>query len=267
MHDTKSIVLINHKGGAGKTSCSIGLAYALSSMGYSVLAVDTDPQGNFTDNLSVNIAALIKNRVTLYDALYNNEETKADIDAFISHTEYENLDLLASDGRLGSKTQELQMQMNSFIYPYKDLMDNIKSLHKYDFVIVDTRPALSDENIQILLASDYTIIPTTTGARSTAGVVRVIEAVKKCNDAVKNCNNQMLGILINQVNVKTAVAKQVIPDIQSTYGKLVFNTLIPIDEKVKQAEQISIPIGNWDEKTRASISYHDFAKEVLTRLG
>jgi chromosome partitioning protein len=235
-------------------------------MGYSVLAVDTDPQGNFTDNLSVNIVSLMKNKLTLYDALYNNEETKYPIDKFISHTDYDNLDVLASDGRLGAKTQELQMQMNSFVYPYKNLMEEIKSLKQYDFIVIDTRPALSDENIQILLASDYTIIPTTTGARSTAGVVRVIEAVKRCNDAVKNCNNQMLGIILNQVNVKTSVAKAVIPDLQDTYKELMFNTLIPIDEKVKQAEQIGLPIGSWDANTRAAISYEEFAKEVLNRL-
>ena len=147
------------------------------------------------------------------------------------------------------------------------LIHDVKELHKYDFVIMDTRPSLSGENIQVLLANDYTVIPTTTGARSTAGVIRVIEAIKKCNEAVKNCDNKILGIIINQVNVKTAIAKQVIPDLRETHGELVFDTIIPIDEKVKQAEQISEPIGKWDAKTRASVAYEEFAKEVLKRLG
>lgn len=264
--ETHALVLINHKGGAGKTSCSLGLSYSLAKMGYTVLAIDADPQGNFTDNLSVDILDLMHDSHTLYDALYKNEN-KEPVTRFIYHTVYENLDLLASDGRLEDKTQELQAQMGSFVYPYRDLLDEIKSLKKYDFVITDTRPSLSGENIQVLLANDCTIIPTTTGARSTAGVVRVIEAVKKCNEAVPACNNRVLGIIINQVNVKTAVAKQVIPDIRETHGDLVFETIVPIDEKVKQAEQISEPIGKWDAKTRASLAYDEFAKEVLTRLG
>ena len=266
LNDTKAIVLINHKGGAGKTSCSIGLAYALSVMGYSVLAIDADPQGNFTDNLSVDILSLMRSNTTLYDALYKNDNNEP-VTRFIYHTDYPNLDLLASDGRLEDKTQELQAQMGSFVYPYKSLIHDVKELHKYDFVIMDTRPSLSGENIQVLLANDYTVIPTTTGARSTAGVIRVIEAIKKCNEAVKNCDNKILGIIINQVNVKTAIAKQVIPDLRETHGELVFDTIIPIDEKVKQAEQISEPIGKWDAKTRASVAYEEFAKEVLKRLG
>ncbi len=266
LNETKAIVLINHKGGAGKTSCSIGLAYGLSSMGYQVLAVDADPQGNFTDNLSVDILSLMRSKTTLYDSLYKNDNDEP-ITRFIYRTDYKNLDLLASDGRLEDKTQELQAQMGSFVYPYRNLIHEIKLLHKYDFIIMDTRPSLSGENIQVLLANDYTIIPTTTGARSTAGVIRVIEAIKKCNEAVKDCNNALLGIIINQVNVKTAVAKQVIPDIRETHGNLVFETIIPIDEKVKQAEQVSEPIGKWDSKTRAAIAYNEFAKEVLSRLG
>ena len=122
MDSTKTIVLTNHKGGDGKTSCSIGLAYALSKKGYHVLAIDADPQGNFTDSLSAQIYDLVEQHQTIYDAMY---EKGYDLTTQIYKAPYKNLDVLASDSRLNNKTQELTAQMGMFIYPYRDLINNI----------------------------------------------------------------------------------------------------------------------------------------------
>lgn len=275
---TKTIVLTNHKGGAGKTSCCIGLAYSLSKLGYSVLVVDTDPQGNSTDNIltielddegravdGTGIFALMEHKKTLYDAMYERRAGSS-IEEYISPSSYGNLYLLASDGRLVSKTQELQSRMGMCDYPYRALFEEIKTLNRFDFVIVDTCPSIGGENRQVFIAADHVIVPTTTGVRSTDGVIRVIEAIESCNDSIKNCAINILGIVINQVDARTAVAKSVIPDLQETYGDLLFETIIPIDEAVKQAEQLTEPVGSYTPKARASVAFDDLAQEVLKRV-
>lgn len=278
LNTTNIVVLTNHKGGAGKTSCCIGLAYSLSKLGYSILVVDTDPQGNSTDNILTieldeegrtvegsGIFALMKQKKTLYDSMYERQANTS-VDQYISETPYEHLFLLASDGRLVSKVQELQARMGMCDYPYKALFDEIKALGKYDFVIVDTCPSIGGENRQVFIAADHVIVPTTTGVRSTDGVIRVVEAIESCNNSIKNCNINVLGIAINQVDSRTAVAKSVIPDLQESYGDLLFETIIPIDESVKQAEQLTEPVGSYTPKSRAAIAFDELAQEVIKRV-
>ena len=260
---TRTICMCIDKGGAGKSACSIGLAYRLSQDGYSVLAIDTDPQGNFTDNLTVDVVSLMKSRQTLFDAM--NPEWS--IEKAIFHTEYPNLDLLASDNRLSGKVQELESLMGRFVFPYRDMIGQIRDMKKYDFVLFDTRPSVGAENSQVFVASDAVIIPTTTGSRSVNAISRVIDAIERCNNTFQNCNIRILGVVVNQTDTRTQIAKAVLPMLREDYGELMFDTIIPIDENVKKAEQINIPVQKQFAASKASIAYDNWTREVLERLG
>lgn len=264
MKTDKTIVICycNDKGGIGKTACSITVAYELAVRGYNILFIDSDPQGNATDNLSVNILDLLDKHQTLYDALHNNDNVKK----YIASTPYDRLDILASDNRMTNKVPELEVLWGNFQYPYLTLVNAVRDIHKYDFIIFDTRPSVGAENSQVFIASDYVVIPTTTNQRSTAGIERTIRILKTNNDQLNQCNTKVIGIAVNGVNTQTQIAKQVIPALQKEYGKLLFDTIVPIDENVKKAEQVYQPVQNLFPSSKASVAYRKLTDELLQRI-
>ena len=139
-----SIVIINQKGGVGKTTTAVNLAYGLSLIGKKVLVLDLDAQGN----LSSWLGAIEKSGLSAYDFLMGGEGRPSSV--------REGLDVIAGGQELIGLDQELAAR------PAKELVLKNKLVTfraDYDFIIMDTPPSLGILSLNALVACDYYIIP------------------------------------------------------------------------------------------------------------
>lgn len=179
----KVVTFANNKGGVLKTSLTVNYASVLSKKGYKVLIIDTDSQCNVLysfrnidpDSISYN----------LYDIVFKNQQVEKAI-----YNVYENIDIINS----GLEWREADTEMTRcFIYGkkfkhFKDIIQNIKTLNKYDYVLIDTEPKKSANTFSVLLASEEIIIPFTLesfGIQALVEMYDYIEQAKESNNKMK----------------------------------------------------------------------------------
>ena len=177
---TISVVL--QKGGVGKSTTSQALASTLGFKHKKVLLIDLDPQTNITYSSGVD-----NPKRTITDVL--GEDCKAD-EAVIECKYY---DLLAADSYLTN------VEMTEGIEPtlLKNAIEPIKG--NYDFIIIDTPPALGNLSFNSLVASDYVVIPTEPRPFALQGLGALYNTI----ESVRNSQNptlKVLGILLIKYN-------------------------------------------------------------------
>ena len=146
----KIISVANQKGGIGKTTTATSIATILSQKGHKTLLIDSDLQCNSTDTYRASFDGV----ATLYDILL--EENPSDINEVIQHTEMG--DIIAADPLLREADSKLSTKG---ISGYKILKNALATLHDYDYVVIDTAPAINMVLRNVLTASNYFIIPMT----------------------------------------------------------------------------------------------------------
>ena len=162
---TISIVL--QKGGTGKSTTAQALASTLGFKRKKVLLIDLDPQGNVTYSSGTD-----DSEHTVFDVLGNDCRAN---EALV-HCKY--YDLLAADTRLTN----IEMSENVKPSLLKTTLEIIKS--NYDFIIIDTPPALGNLSFNSLVASDYVVIPTEPRPFALQGLGRLNDTIQTIQNAL-----------------------------------------------------------------------------------
>ena len=181
---TKTISVINQKGGVGKTTTVINLATALSIMGQNNLVVDLDPQGNATTGLG-------KNNNEEDNNIYNLLIKKIELRKVIQKTEINNLDIIGSHVNLsGLEVETATDSRRAFVL--KEILSSEKTglLQKYDNIFIDCPPSLSLLTIMSLVASDELLVPLQTEFFALEGITQLVKTI----DRIKENLNPRLGI-------------------------------------------------------------------------
>ena len=187
------ITVSNQKGGVGKTTTSAALAAGFSMAGKKVLCIDLDPQGNLGFCLGLDM----ETGYTVLDALKGTVPVK---DAVI-RTEL--CDILASDITLSSSgLEEVRQEHRESIL--RDTLDPI--LKNYDYVIIDTPPALNLLTVNAYAVSDYLIIPMASDILSLVGLSQLRETVETVKVRL-NPKLKVMGILLTRYNGRTCLAR------------------------------------------------------------
>ena len=261
MKNTHTIVITNNKGGVGKTTVTFGLAQALAKRNKRLLLIDSDPQGSLSRRSGHEPKEYTD--CSLYDCLENILRQKGSkIADYICETDNQNIDILTGDTRLNINRNEVAMVFMRANFVYKKLLDQVRALDKYDFVLIDTSPSVGAEYTQILVGSDYVLIPITTSRDSIEGIDSVVTSFNDCRTF--NTSLKLLGIIFNDVSLRGAIAKDIIPEIKETYKTYVFNTIIERSVIVEKFEWNN-SLGS--EANRINTAFHTLAKEVLKRIG
>ena len=145
----KIISFSNQKGGVGKTTSAVNIAASLGILGYKVLLVDLDPQGNATSGVGISKKSL---RKSIHDVLIGESAAKETI----IETPFENLDIIPAHISLAGAEYNLY-QGNGAERVMKNALEPIKD--DYDYIIIDCPPSLSMLTINAMVASDGIIIP------------------------------------------------------------------------------------------------------------
>lgn len=248
----KIIAITNQKGGVGKTTACAAICGCLTKMGQSVLAIDLDPQGNLSFSLGVDpadetytIYNVFKGEVDLYDVIHHAETCDiACSNILLSGTELE----LTSIGRE---------------HILKDQITQIAG--EYDYVVIDTPPALSILTINAYTAADWLIIPMIPEILSLQGLSQLKETIF----AVKKYFNNSLevrGILLNKYNPRLILTKEVEELAHIVADQLdtdVFETKIAQSVTIAEAPAHGKTIMEYAPRSKAAEEFEDLTYEIL----
>ena len=245
------IAVINQKGGVGKSTTAQAIGQGLTLKGYKVLFIDLDAQGNLT--YSLNIQA--QNYKTVLDVLTG----KADIKSTIQKTATG--DILPSSLQLAGA--DLILTEMGKEYKLKEAIEPIKK--SYDYIIIDTPPALSILTVNALTACTGVIIPAQADIYSLQGIGQLnntIEAVKKyCNKELK-----IKGIVLTRYNKRAVLSRDIKDLLEQTAQTLktkLYKTHIREAIAVKEAQTQKACLFSYAPKSNASIDYMNLINEVI----
>jgi chromosome partitioning protein len=262
--ETKVFAFANHKGGAGKTTATDGFIYSLSKLGYKVLLIDADAQMNLS--YSYNFRRMAKNLYTIL-ADVNEEVTP---ESQIMSTEYPNIDIIIADTNMASIEMELTVRMQDRDRILHRAVQKIKALHTYDFIVFDTNPSLGLLNYNVLMATDWLIIPVECSAYGIEGIAHIKDfflRVKKYNPQL-----EIAGVLRSKVQARTTVTKVVVNELYEEFPGLILDTIIEKDETIAQAQLMKQPVvfyGTGKDgtlKTKPAQQFNEMTLEVLKRV-
>lgn len=237
------IALTNQKGGVGKTTTACSLICGLTLRGKRVLGIDLDPQGSLGFSLGVDI----ENGQSIYDVFCKRCST----DEAIVHTPHG--DLLFSNILLSGA--ELEFNHTGREYMLFDALKSVKS--KYDYIIIDTPPALNILTVNAYTASNLLIVPMIPDILSLLGISQLKETI----EAVRRFFNPDLavfGILFTRYNRNIKLTRDVeemSDEIAAQLGTVLLPVQIRSNVSAAEAPAHGESVLTYDPKSNAGVDY------------
>ncbi|MEI6053768.1 MAG: ParA family protein [Candidatus Saccharibacteria bacterium] len=248
------IAVTNQKGGVGKTTTAVNLAYYLSKSDKKTLLIDFDPQGNATSGLGIDKQSL---QFTMADVAMES----ATLDQVILATAYKNLFLAPTTPCLA----DVEVQLAQAEKRFSRLKNAIeKSQGGYDVIVIDSPPSLSLLTVNGLIAAKYVLLPVQAEFYALEGLGQLLETMKLVRKAM-NPTLELLGVLPTMMDTRTTLSGQVHEEIKKHFPGKVFDTVIPRNIRLAEAPSHGLPIGAYDRFSKGARAYKAFTKEVISR--
>ena len=246
----KTISITNQKGGTGKTTTAEALSDGLSLRGYRTLRIDLDAQCNLSftagaDTEGATILGVLTGEVKIKDAIQHTDmgdiipasKALSGADAFIIGTGKE--------------------------FRLKEALEPVEA--QYDFVILDTPPALGVITINALSACNSVIIPAQADVFSLQGIEQLWETIKPVRKYT-NPNLAIEGILLTRFNPRSVLSRDIAELAEKLAKKLgtkLFKTTIREAIAVKEAQISKQSLFGYAPKAKVTEDYSRFIAELL----
>ncbi len=243
----KIISVANQKGGVGKTTTAVNLAAVLASTKRKLLLIDLDSQGNATT------ASGLKKENTLlglFEGKNINEIVVSSSNGYDVIPGGE--DLVALEAHIRTE-------------PKKGFIEESISGLKYDFVIIDTPPALNSLTVEALISSVGTLVPLQCEYYSLEGISSLLNTITSLGNRGLS-SNKVVGIIRTMVDMRNNLAKSVSDDLERHFPDLLFNTLIPRNVKLAEAPSHGLSGTKYMPESLGAKAYIALTGEFLRRI-
>lgn len=254
------LTLANQKGGVGKTTTAINLATALAAIGERVLIIDLDPQGNASTGIGVDRSA---RDVSSYDLMVG----EANIAQAAVMTSVPNVAIVPSTlDLLGVELTIAQHADRAF-----RLRDALKAIdllrineRPVTYVLIDCPPSLNLLTINSLVAADAVLVPLQCEFFALEGLSQLLQTIEGIRSTL-NPRLSIQGVVMTMYDKRNNLSEQVLADVRSEMGDLVYDTVIPRNVRLSEAPSYGKPALLYDLKCAGSQAYLRLATEVIRR--
>ena len=230
-------VVFNHKGGVGKSTIACNLAAVSAAGGARVLVVDLDPQGNATQYLlGKHGRELDPTLADFFEQVLGFPLRPKTPDEFVHGTRFERLDVLPSHPMLAEQQDKLQARYKIF-----KLREALADLDKqYDFIYLDTPPALNFFTRSALIATDCCLIPFDCDDFSRRALYALLEDIAE----IRTDHNPGLvveAIVVNQFLPRARLPQKIVQKLIDD-GLPVLQPYLSSSVKVRESHECAKPL-------------------------
>ena len=255
------ISIANQKGGVGKTTTAVNLAASLAENGKKVLLIDVDPQSNATTSLGFSRSDYEFN---IYHVLLGIKK----LSDIILKTEIKGLSLAPSNiGLVGIEKEFYDSRKKNRELILKKKIQELKG--NYDYIIIDSPPALGPITINALSASDSVIIPIQCEFFALEGLAQLLNTVSLLKKTI-NPKLKIKGFLPTMYSKQNNLSKQVLADLSHHFKDKLFHMkkskeciVVPRNVKVAESPSFGQPVINYARSSKGSIAYKELASAII----
>ena len=254
------ITLANQKGGVGKTTTAINLATALAAIGERVLVVDLDSQGNASTGFGIN-------RNAREESSYGLLVGEATVEQAAIMTGVPRVALVPSTQDLSGIDLTLAQQPDR-AFKLRNAFKEISGLgiegQPISYVLIDCPPSLNLLTINALVAADAVLVPMQAEFFALEGLSQLLRTIEQIRTTL-NPRLTIQGVVMTMFDRRNTLSEQVLNDVRTTMGSLVYETVIPRNVRLSEAPSYGKPALLYDLKCAGSQAYLRLATEVIRR--
>jgi chromosome partitioning protein len=245
------IAIANQKGGVGKTTTTVNLGAALAEIGYRVLVIDLDPQGNATTGLGIDARNF---EISMYDVIMRDQS----MEDCIEPTSVKNLFVAPATIDLAGIEIELVPAFSREM-KLKRAIDSV--VDDFDFVLIDCPPSLGLITVNGLAAAGEVMVPIQCEYYALEGLSQLLRNV---NLVSSNLNEtlEVTTIVLTMYDARTRLSVDVANEVRLHFADRVCKAVIPRTVRLSEAPSFGQPITVFDPTSRGAVAYRELAQEV-----
>jgi len=245
------IAIANQKGGVGKTTTAVNLGAGLAELGYRVLVVDLDPQGNATTGLGIDGRTFEQ---SMYDVIMRD----VPLEDCVEPTNVKNLFVAPATIDLAGAEIELVPTFSRELRLRRALEAIVED---FDYVLIDCPPSLGLITVNGLAAAHEVLVPIQCEYYALEGLGQLLRNVHLVQSNL-NADLEVTTIVLTMYDARTKLAEQVAEEVRSHFGNKVCRNIIPRTVRISEAPSFGQPITVFDPSSRGAIAYRELAREV-----
>ena len=245
------IAIANQKGGVGKTTTTVNLGAALAEIGYRVLVIDLDPQGNATTGLGIDARNF---ELSMYDVIMRDQS----LEDCIEPTSVKNLFVAPATIDLAGIEIELVPAFSREM-KLKRAIDTV--VDDFDFILIDCPPSLGLITVNGLAAAGEVMVPIQCEYYALEGLSQLLRNVNLVSSNL-NESLEVTTIVLTMFDARTRLSIEVANEVRLHFADRVCKSVIPRTVRLSEAPSFGQPITVFDPTSRGAVAYRELAKEV-----
>lgn len=249
---SKIISIVNQKGGVGKTTLSLNIAYAIANLhNKKVLLIDNDPQGNLS---SFFLEYNLKDN-SIFDLYVNNVDISTTINSI-----FDNLDFIKSSNDLSELDLLIANKIGREVILKKQI-EKIKS--SYDYIIIDNNPSINLATINSLASSNFYCIPIKTDDFSLQGIHFLNSNIELIKDNI-NSDLNLLCVVITQYK-NTKLHSDYLDMLKDYFKDKLLNNYISDSILIQESQALKKSIFEYKPNHKITTQYNNLVIEFMSK--